>query len=138
MEKDPEKPEKFNVHPGNSVTRLLSQGRPKMLFITERDTLFPPEEVPDPNEDEEEAKKRKKAAEAKKKKEEEEPKTYLHHKYQFPACGKEKRHLDNIAAQSASEHFTLSCFSRQKGPAMSQETRDKQKALIAAKKAKLE
>lgn len=94
------------------MQRLLKQGRPKVLFITERDTLYPPEEVVDPND--EEAVKAKKKRDALKKKEEEEngPKTYLHHKYQTPTIGKHKRHLDNIAAQSASTHFTLSCFSR--------------------------
>lgn len=79
-----------------------------MLFITERDTLYPPEEEEPPAEEGEDGKKKKKP----KKKEEEEIKTYLNHKYKFPECGRDKRHLDNIAANANSDYFTLSCFSR--------------------------
>jgi hypothetical protein len=56
-------------------------GRPKVLFITEHDTLYPPEDAVDPSDAE--AVKEKKKRDALKKKEEDEngPKTYLHHKY---------------------------------------------------------
>ena len=105
------------VDPGRSVARVLKRGRPKMLFITERDTLYPPEEEEPPEEEGGEKKKKKKkvvAAPA-------EIKTYLNHKYTFPACGADKKNLDNITTTKGTTHFTLSCFSRSPERTMTQE-----------------
>jgi hypothetical protein len=76
------------LKPPKAVPRVQRNFGPKVLFVTEWDTVYKEEPEPLPGE---EIKKKKS------KKKEEEVKLYPHHKYSFATCGKQsKKELQSV------------------------------------------